>query len=805
MDFLQRKSSPKFLTGIIAALIILIAPAAHAQINTYIRAIHYGQAKEGAPLRVAVELAKSTELARVVLYYRQFGQTEFRILEMVISSDTAAVTISEDDVAPPFMEVYVIAQTTTGASETYPFSNPQATPTRIPVAGKSQRDQEILFLSPDKSEKLLLEDVYISVSFVYAPNEVDRRRTKIFVDNINLTPMEVIAGDLTIVSPDALPRKLSNGVHTLRVDVYDTTGAAYHSIERTFTLLTAGQAEALEDQIQYSGNAQAEGRNEDIKGDVTPYRRLLANAIASYGILKTTGNLYLTSEEDPTRQPQNRYFLGFDAKFASLGFGDAYPRFAPSAVMDGKRIRGITAGLDLGAFNLDYASGEVIRGVDVDSSQQIVTPTLKRNLTAVRPSFGSGENFQLGFTYLKSKDQYGAADTLVKPQENVVAGSDLVVAFDNHHFEFTGQASYSLNNVDISAPVFTDASIDTSQLDSSTKSLLKKYGTKYLSKVITLNENLVPLPPGLSALVYETGLALNYFGNYLKGTYIYHGADYSSEGTSALRKDVKGFNVFDRLRLVGNSVFLTASYERLQNNTGGQDTILTSNGEEVALTTTYATFNTSVSYYPTSNMPNITIGYGNNTNSNPIDPLDTNLIVADRAINDKTNHYFAQSTYDFSYWGRHNATLSLDYSSKMDNTANRQNVKGFNAFLLINTVHTFPLESSIGYTMSLNTIPLVTSVVDSTSIPPATKTLISSTSLNYSTITLNGRYKIYGDVLKLSGTIAPTFGDFKRTVLEIGLLYAIAHNQTAAFDYQYIINSGVKNDSYVSLIYRINF
>jgi len=799
MDFLLRKSSQKILLCLTAAVIFLTPIATHSQINTYIRAIHYGEAKEGAPLRVAVELAKSTELGRVVLYYRQFGQSEFRILEMQITSDTATVTIAEDEVTPPFMEVYVQAQTSTGAIETYPFQNPTAAPTRIPVGVKSAKDQEILFLSPDKSERLLPEDIYISISFVYAPDKVDRKRTKVYIDNIDLSAMKVTAGDLTIVSPDALPKNMSNGVHTLRVDVYDKTGAPYHTIERTFTVITNGQAQALEDQVQYSGNAQAEGRNEDIKGAETPYRRLNTNANASYGILKATGNIYLTSEEDPTRQPQDRYFLGLDAKYAQLGIGDVYPRF-PSTVLDGKRIRGVSADLLLGAFNLDFASGEVVRRVDIDSSQQILTPTLKRNLTVVRPSFGSGENFQLGFSYLKSKDQYGAADTLVKPQENVVAGSDLVIAFDNHHFEFTGQASYSLNNIDISAPEFTDASIDTSQLSSSTKDLLKKYGTKYLSKVITLNENLQPLPPGLSALVYETGLAVNYFGNYLKGTYIYHGADYTSEGTSALRKDVKGFNVFDRLRLVGNSVFLTGSYERLQNNTGGQDTILTSKGE-VALTTTYASFNTSVSYYPTSNMPNFTIGFGNNDNSNPIDPLDQDSVVAERAINDVTNHYFVQSTYDFSYWGRHNATLSLDFSNKTDNTANKQDVKGFNAFLLINTVHTFPLESSIGYTVSLNTIPMA--AVDSTG--GVLKTVISSTSLNYTTITLNGRYKIYQDMLKLSGTIAPTFGDFKRTVLELGLLYAIAHNQSAAFDYEYIINSGVKNDSYVSLIYRINF
>ncbi len=365
MDFLCRKLSPKIFVRLAAAVIILTPLSAHSQINTYIRAIRTGGAREGTPLRVAVELAKSTDLARVVLYYRQYGQSEFRILEMPIIGDTASVTISEDEVSPPFIEAYVLAQTSSGASETYPYENPQGTPTRIPVAMKSPKDQEILILSPDKSEKLLPADIYISISFVYAGDQVDRKRTKVFVDNINLSSMAVSAGDLTIVSPDALPKNIATGTHTLRVMVYDTTGALYHTVERTFAVIPSGQVEA--EQVQYSGNAQAEGRNEDIEGNVTPYRRLNANANASYGILKSTGNLYLTSEEEPYRQPQDRYFLGLDAKYAHVGIGDAYPRFAPSGVMDGKRVRGISAGLDLGAFNLDYASGEDIRRVDVDS------------------------------------------------------------------------------------------------------------------------------------------------------------------------------------------------------------------------------------------------------------------------------------------------------------------------------------------------------------------------------------------------------------------------------------------------------
>ena len=103
--------------------------------------------------------------------------------------------------------------------------------------------------------------------------------------------------------------------------------------------------------------------------------------------------------------------------------------------------------------------------------------------------------------------------------------------------------------------------------------------------------------------------------------------------------------------------------------------------------------------------------------------------------------------------------------------------------------------------MSLNTLPKAT--VDTTGGP--VKTVVSSTSLNYTTVTLNGRYKIYKDLLKFTATYAPTFGDFQRTLLEAGLFYAIANNQSASFQYQYIVNSGSKNDSYVSLIYHIIF
>jgi hypothetical protein len=206
------------------------------------------------------------------------------------------------------------------------------------------------------------------------------------------------------------------------------------------------------------------------------------------------------------------------------------------------------------------------------------------------------------------------------------------------------------------------------------------------------------------------------------------------------------------------------------------------------------------------NLPNFTVGYGINNNSNPINSRDTIIAIALRAIDEKTNRFFVQSSYDFIYLGRQNVTLSVDASNKDDMTPNNQDTKSFNGFLLVNTTFTIPLETTVGLAMSLNTIPTA-------SLDTATGKLVTSArSLNYRTLTLNGRYRLLEDKLKISGTVSPTLGDFQRTVLEASLQYLITSNQAAIFQYQFIVNKAMagsttssKNDSYYSLLYRIDF
>jgi hypothetical protein len=777
----------------VSALLLLMTLPLAAQINVYLKGIRPASVTERQTLPLSVELQQSSELARVVLYYRQFGQSEYRAQEMQLMRDSAVASVPAADVMLPFVEFYIEATTSTGTIETWPMENPQVSPARVTVDPAPKEQSEIILLSPEEGEMVKQGETYISLSFVYADTSIDRSKTKIQLNGIDLTANIVMFDDLLIVPAEAIPAEALSGSASLSVQTYDADGNEVSSLRRGFTVVTELQAEEIESAFQGAGNAQLESRNENIKGTKKTYNRLDARANGTYAkFLRATAQLTLTSEEKPENQPQNRYFFGLDARYAKLGLGDAYPRF-PFTIMDGRRVRGYTFDLLLGGFNVNIAQGELLRRVEFNA----VPTTLKRDMTIVRPSFGKGEKFQWGFTYMKAKDAFDPTQPQnVRPQENVVFGSDLMFAFDDRRIEFTAQTAVSLNNVDISSPEFNadsiDASIRRGSFSASDGDQLKKF-LPVLKIFITPNENLVPVNPiGGTSLVYETGLAFNYFGNYLKGSFILHGKDYTSAGATSLRKDITGFNVIDRLRLLENRLFLTASYEQLTNNTAGN---------EIA-TTTYRTMNTAVSFYPARDYPNITVGYGLNTNSNPIQSDTAGLDqvskqIALRGLDDQTKRYFVQTSYDFLMWGRHSLALNVDISDKTDKTIKKQDISTFNSSLLVSTVHNEKLESSVGFGISSLSFPQFNSITQLTEQG-----------------SLSSRYKLYEEILRWNATLAPTFGDLARTLFETSLQCNITQHQIAVLQFQFIANSSSsqtsavttgKNDSYFSLLYRIDF
>lgn len=320
-----------------------------------------------------------------------------------------------------------------------------------------------------------------------------------------------------------------------------------------------------------------ESRNETFADKSTWYNNVNADFRGTTGEWDFRGNVYLTSEEKNYLQPQHRFRASVKSDWLSLEVGDNNPVY-PSLIMNGSRVRGFTGALNLGFINVQTSVGETERGIEGALIQtytsdtaplasnvvainearhgnpygEIEAGTFKRELFAVRPSFGAGENFQWGFTYLHSKDDVGSIEFGTQPQENVVVGTDMMFGLDNQNFMVTSQVAVSIKNSDISPGTITDEQLDSLFSDPDKQDDLQDFKDikNLVSDFITVNQNLGPLnPQEFSSLAAEAGVRLNYFNNTFNAKYIYRGNEFTSFGNPYTRVDVKGINITDRIGL----------------------------------------------------------------------------------------------------------------------------------------------------------------------------------------------------------------------------------------------------------------
>lgn len=760
-----------------------------AQISDKLSSVSEGAAKEGEPLAITAELAQSGIVSKILLVYRQYGQTEFKERDMSLAGTTATTAIPGEEVTPPLLEYYLVLEMEDGTTETYPLENPQGSPRQVSVEAVSPKDKELVILSPDRDQQVSLGDFVISVSLIRASNKVNKSATRLYLDNNDVTQYAVVMEDLIVFYPENYPAKLGVGSHTVRVDLVDTEGNPYHDVSWKFSVTTAELAAALaRGRVDYRLALQGEARNEEVSRKNTWYNRGTINLDAVYRSIRFNGMAMLTSEERGERQAQHRFFANLETDWIRLQGGDTYPKL-PNLILQGKRVRGFNGSLMLGFFNLDVATGEVVRSVegkllrdnltqaDVTTTgtfiqrpnglyAEITPGTFKRTVLAVRPSFGSGENFQFGLTYLHSEDDKGSLKYGLRPKENLVVGPDLLIGFDNQRFLLTAQAAVSFVNNDISSGSFSDTQIDSlfgdgKPLGGDPKDI--KDIRDLVDQFITFNQYLTPInPEKFSNLVGEATLSLNYFGNYLKGSYIYRGNDYESFGQTFLRKDIQGFNLLDRLRLFKNRFFITVGYEQLEDN------LLNT---KVA-TTTYTNTNVSLSLYPRANFPNITVGYALYDNDNKLDLSNAS------SVKDATTRIFGQLSYDFSAGIRHSAALNLSTSDRDDETLRNADVKTTTVGFQLNSTWTRPLVTSFGVTQSQNEV--------------------SGTNFDYTTVLLSGRYRFLADKLLLSASFAPTFGDFERQVLDGGLQYYLTRKISFVFSLRYFSNKEPASDDLIT-------
>jgi hypothetical protein len=828
------KGAHKVLVASASLLFVLPLLAAFAQVSPYVVEVKVPPASEQSPLTLSVQLTQNAQIQQVLLHYRQFGETEYKQIEMTLSGRMAVATLPAKAVTPPYIEYYIEMRLAEGATTAmFPSENPESNPLKINVKGIDPKDLEIRFLSPEAGETLTADDLVVAISLMYTSDKVDRSKTRLYFDGTDVTGEALLSDDVLLYNPKNFDKPLTLGAHSIRVELRDTTDQPYYAKDLAFTLSTGAAIEEARSSFQYGGNGQLELRNEKIDTTNTAYQRADVYASGTYKSLIFGGSIHLTNEDKPDRQPQNRYLGTVQvADYLKLQIGDAYAVF-PSLMVSGKRVRGITGSIKYGFFNLDVTYGKTDRAVEgviigdttyADSSLADARPkaslrldslryrlfnpgTYARNFFAVRPSFGSGENFQFGLTYVKAKDDISSIAYGTYPSENVVGGADLLLAFDNQRIRWASQAAFSLENKDFSSGSFTDAEIDEYEgINDTTKTPEERQKAKSdadelksIAKIgrtfITVNGNLSPLNPvdGMPSLAYESELTLNYFNNYVRAFYFRRGIAYTSYGNDFIQTDIAGVNISDRIRLFDNRMMAGISYETKSNNT---------RNDAGTPTTTYNALSTSVTVFPGGEYPSITVGYGFNTRKNPINlAVDTTSNDSLYVANEATNRFFFATSYEFQMLMRHSLTASVSIAGKNDNTFYKRNQNNLNLSVAVTTAYAIPLQTTVALIVSQN--KAYQARKDTISGRYLTQT--DEIPFSYSTISLNARYRMFDDRLDVLATFAPSFGDFKRLLLQAGAEYQLFRNHYIVGQLQFMNNSSISNDVIASIIYRLSF
>jgi hypothetical protein len=352
-----------------------------------------------------------------------------------------------------------------------------------------------------------------------------------------------------------------------------------------------------------------------------------------------------------------------------------------------------------------------------------------------------------------------------------VAGADVLARFDGSRIELKGEAAFSAFNSDISSGTITDDRLR-DLFPNDYESL--RSARDILRKVITANEYLRPLSlKKPSTIAYDVTLGLRYFDNALRATYLFRGNDYTSFGQTYLRKDIQGFTLQDRARLIGNELFLTVGYERLTDNTGGT---------KVA-TSTYQTVSVAASYLPSPGAPGFTAGFSRFTTANGLPPSGADSLSA---FDDATNRIFVQSSFDLDWLEHHTVTAGVSVSRRADATVRRINVENTIVNLSVQTRYAIPLQTVLDLSVNGNTLP-------APGLPGVQERL------DFTALTLSARYGIVPDVLTGAVTVGPTFGDLRRTVVDVSAEWFALQTLSVVLEYSYFRNSGLPSDGFASL------
>jgi hypothetical protein len=156
--------------------------------------------------------------------------------------------------------------------------------------------------------------------------------------------------------------------------------------------------------------------------------------------------------------------------------------------------------------------------------------------------------------------------------------------------------------------------------------------------------------------------------------------------------------------------------------------------------------------------------------------------------------------YDFVFLARQSATATLSIANKKDKTFYRRDIDNINLSTSLTSSYSIPLQTTLAL--------IVSHSAAYSALQDSLRAYLSTTQkqvFNYQTISLSARYRMMNERLNLMATLAPTFGDFKRLLVQASADYQVSNNQFLVGEFDFIKNSDRANDIIFSVIYRFTF
>ncbi len=708
----------------LAALMKMHAHAAEGATTSTVQIDHLPIAFAEAGKSIPIEAKMQTPGRGVVylrVYYRSAGQSSFRYSDLRPSASGFIGEIPASVVKPPSLQYFLLALLSDQSVMSMPSRNPYGQPFEVlitaasksseprssgkpnelparsaqPEAGEQQENEApksispqlfeklrqlessmaegevetetpsvasaseegpILILSPEPMSTIASDEALISASFDPSFNVVPAS-IRISLNGRDLTPEAEISSFLVSLNPG----KLKSGEYRVAISATDDSGQKIGPVSWRFQVEAHSSGEASETAQRRrlaSGAVFVDTQHEKFNNAPFDNNSLGGNLEGQNGLLSYRADLFLTSLEDRAFQPRHRFAVTAGVPMLTVTLGDATP-YLNDLVLWGRRVRGVQARFYTGWVNLDFIRGETVR--EVTPILGLRNGTFSQSLLGVRPSFG-GKTFQLGFMFLKASDDTTSINpdsAGVAPRSNLVLGSDVLLALMRNRVQFKASVAHAFVTNNTRLPILSKDSV------ASQYGVDLPFDPASLKSWIVVNESLTPLDPtGGSGLAYQMGFELNSFGHFITAGYKQIGSQYVSFGHAFLRKDIRGFYINDRWRMLNNRLFLNLGLERYRDQFDAID-----NNPSTALNTIQ--FGFAINWAP--GLPSVNFNFRNHNRNNDIDSLAITTLTGgtldtlDRREDNRTRDYSFIINQDVQAFNlQHTVSLSLTSSARVD-------------------------------------------------------------------------------------------------------------------------------------------